>query len=407
VARTSRGRAVKLHLARNQLRADGRTVDRDGRRQVNRLTPPIKGECASDHPFPALTPAVRWAYSGVLARAPSPDHHPRRWPLSLARLLLAGVAVGLLLLGARNAWHAHSTAAPLLVGFALLVLILAMSPDVTEFSGRYRDAEVRLVRRGRDLNLADAIRSVASREQDDGRRAELEVIADEADRSVDVPVERRSAWIERVWQSLRQAVSPADLEPATAHEEDDAVVEPSDAARTAYFKQARDSYFQHWADLGSRLPDTGAPPFPTYFFVSWRDDDGAVRRHIHVSFRWWGDWRIGCTVRSPRGEISTLTFHGSIYMQGNNFNITYPTNFPEAPLLEAGEYTFSWSRLPRPGELIVRTEREIARDVLVLTADLFAGDQERAERRAMLAGDGEHFEGNLEARRVFTGRASL
>ena len=52
VARTSRGRVVKLQAwARNQLRADGRTVNRDGRRQMFSVLLLCRGECASGHPF--------------------------------------------------------------------------------------------------------------------------------------------------------------------------------------------------------------------------------------------------------------------------------------------------------------------------------------------------------------------
>ena len=262
----------------------------------------------------------------------------RAWRLTLIRLLLAVLGLVAVFVGLRNAWTSHSTAAPLIVGGVFLAAALIIDPTLNEISARYRDAELRVVR-GRVLNAAGVIRSIAATgDIDADTRVQLEQVAVEVERESQVVSDgsRPGSGLTRHLRRLIWDENAALVEQPLAYDDVD-----DEEARAAYFAEARSGY-----EFNRGVVDWGVP-VPSYSLQAFGEGEGRSLQ-IYVWLRWWGDWRIECHVRAPSGHTSARVFHGSVHMQGNNFNLTYPREFPDTPPIEtAGDYVFTWRRVAR------------------------------------------------------------
>lgn len=274
----------------------------------------------------------------------------RAWPAILARIAICALGALVVLVGARNGWEkTSSTTVLLVVGLLLIALGVLWSPDLQEFSGRYKDAQVNW-RRGRDLNFADAVRRVGGQVPDDEVRARLNQLADEIATTLpneETPRPHRQGFWKRVRETFEEPQQTV-LEPETDAE--------SDEARRAYFERIRAGYL-----LGQ--VDATAPDVQYLFQVKALDDPPTAQ--IYATFRWWGDWRIRCDVRTPDGAEVEEIIIGSVYMQGNNFYVNFPEDFEGAPPLEAGEYVFTWRHVP-PQRYVVPALR---RDTVTVRPD--------------------------------------
>jgi hypothetical protein len=258
-------------------------------------------------------------------------------------------------IGLRNAWHTHSTTAPLILGGFLLTLALAIGPDLSEISGRYRDAEFKFVR-GRALSAAEAIRTIAGTVVDAQTKIQLEEIAVEVAREPQRPTVQKGTGLTelaRRFQRLIWSEAPATVEQPIAYDD----VEDEEARRT-YFEQLRSGY-----DWSRGVTDWGVPT-PTYLLYAERENDDPTTWRFVANPSWWGDWRVECHVRDPDGRTSAAVFYGSSGMQQYTFHVQYPGGFPDAPAIDRpGEYVFAWRRV---GE-----ERTVlAQDTVVVTEEM-------------------------------------
>jgi hypothetical protein len=318
------------------------------------------------------------------------------WLLSLARLLIALIGLAVLAVGARNAWKSETATAPLVVGVFLIALALILGPDLAEVSGRYKEAEFRLIRRGRALNLAGAVQTIAAEVTDVTIQGQLQELATELAKPEQLAAEGPIAG-ERALPAVIRRLRDALLPESGRTEEDESPPLPDvdpDQARTLYFQEVRGRYLSTWFEYSEASPIQNTPPKPLYRYLASREEgDGSVRRRIYIAFRWWGDWRIRCEVIAPSATSASQVIEGSIFMQGNNFSVLYPEYFPSAPPLEPGEYTFAWSRIDS-GYPVRQSPPGLRRDVVVLAPELFEAEQE-----SVVASSDERGHGDLEVRR--------
>ncbi len=104
---------------------------------------------------------------------------------------------------------------------------------------------------------------------------------------------------------------------------------------------------------------------------------------IQATARWWGDWRILANVRALHESKDTQTTQrvvfGSVFMGGNNFIVTYPTDFTGryggAHPLVPGQYIFDWALVGRPSVVGREAERILATDDVEVTAEMLDGNE--------------------------------
>jgi hypothetical protein len=269
-------------------------------------------------------------------------HPTRGWQLFAVRLLLAVLGVFAVLIGFRNAWHSHVTAAPLTLGGFLILLALLLDPSVSEISGGYKDAQLKVVR-GRFLNAASLIRTASGMVVDAETKAQLELIADEVEREPVARARRRTALQALVGKAQRFIFRDDDTpKHRTASDEPFAEDETEDVeARTAFFEDYRAHY-----DWAKDITDWGIPEPFHYFVYAESSPEGKQPLRINTNVSWWGDWRLEVHARDPQGRTSAQILYGSTGMQQNTYYFKYP--FADSPTIEdsgAGEYVFTWRRL--------------------------------------------------------------
>lgn len=312
----------------------------------------------------------------------------RQWPLALVRLVIGVLGLLVVLVGVRNAWHSHATAAPLTLGGALILLALLLDPSVSEISGGYKDARLKVVR-GRFLNAAHLIRTAAEMGVDAETRAQLEVIAGEVERE---PISRPSrggtplqALAGRLQRFIRGDPSPAA---SAATEEPFAEDHVEDVeARTAFFEDYREHY-----DWAKGVTDWGIPqPFAYFVYVeSTPDEQLPPRINTHAS--WWGDWRLEVHVRDPQGRTSAQIIYGSTGMQQNTYYVKYP--FPDSPPIEdPGEYVFTWRRLDADRTVL-------RRDTVAVTKEMLDPNVLEGEREVMPGYKSVYWRGDVPVERT-------
>lgn len=263
------------------------------------------------------------------------------------------------LAGLRNAWESQSATVPLVVGVILIGIAVAVGPDLEELSGRYKETEFKLIRRGRALNYAEAV-STLTAGLPDTARLQLEQLAaefvSEEELEATTPPRRRLSILPFTTRMLRRLFVPsaADAAPGSTEDRD------SDEARERYFRDIRGSYLARTVEYTA--------PNPEYKLVGWWDTEQHVRIYMH--FRWWGDWRVLCEAETPSGEISSHVLQGSVYMQGNNFYASYPDDFAGAGPLTPGAYTFTWKRVvPHDYPKSLPTPPTLRRDVVRINSE--------------------------------------
>jgi hypothetical protein len=264
--------------------------------------------------------------------------------LNSARFLVGLLGVASLIVGLRAAWRSDSPTAALGVGFALLVVALIANRDLAEFSGRWKDAGFTIKRAaGGTLDalaekLLDAVQASNREVGDADPKAQLATLQGE--------IEEVASLARREADEMRWG-DPEGWATAVAGQ-----------IRTGLVKLREDR------------------PYVQYDYVP-RSEELGLGPQIPCNLRWWGDWLIICRVIDPNGNIVKMPVTGQRYMMGNNFSVTYPRSFKDAPDLVPGEYTFEWIRAMvgyTPSRRAKKSQwvegAVLARDVVVITSDM-------------------------------------
>jgi hypothetical protein len=230
-----------------------------------------------------------------------------RWAPLLARVGLAVVGVGILVVGLRSAWRSDASTTALIAGAAVLPLA-ALLPYLDEISWGEKGLTIRL--RQRLQEVSRALEAISTSGATADATAELETLRVE----------------------LRQLAQQLSLEAQDVSE-----VPPQ--LRTP---EGRAWFFKQWATEGRpHLGFEGSWPHPLYLFV--RETDYSVLLATFTGSRD-DPSQIRCEVTHPRGDTRSRVIFGRGTMQQMRiFNTYYPKDFPGAPPLEAGEYEFRWS----------------------------------------------------------------
>lgn len=138
--------------------------------------------------------------------------------------------------------------------------------------------------------------------------------------------------------------------------------------RAAKFEEMRDGYLREQGGYFDRQNAIFPSPFVNFIPSSSTMPDPC----LYISFRWWGDWRLLCIVESPSGHVSSGITFGSIFHQGNNFSLSYPRDFSDAPSLEPGTWVFQWARVAKRTIDGWKVGATVAVDRVEITHEMFA-----------------------------------
>ena len=238
-----------------------------------------------------------------------------------------------LAVGLWAAWQSQAATAAVLAGAALIALALLLASDIAELSGQWRGGGVKVVR-GVPESTVERV------------AVELRAALAQAGRPDTAPDERLQVLAERVEAVAAQADRAAETE--------------------------REDSYQRWIRFFPALVKLGevgtAFPMPQYSFRRYHDQGPTIDMVVD----WWGDWLLRSSVLTPSGEEVRADFFAREYMGNNRFAFTYPRDYPGAPPLEPGTYTFRWlrgagARWRWPGD------QALATDDVVVSADLVDG----------------------------------
>lgn len=258
-----------------------------------------------------------------------------------ARIVLAIVGLGSLVVGLRAAWETRTGTAAIIVGGILLVFAVVFDEELARLSWRFRDSQLDVERVPRSQagaleRMSELLVGVVTRADGGGTdpRNELEEVRRE------------------VWEIAAEASRLAEEERA--------------------FEKIRDEYREMW------WKPTGQEPRPlpnlsrlhvSYRLASAHED---LAPYITFSFTWWGSWHVLCEVGTPTGGTHQATL-GSFKHGGSNFfGGAYPRSFPGAPQsLEPGTYEFVWARVgPRTSSGRRLKGDTVAHDALTITSQM-------------------------------------
>jgi hypothetical protein len=284
-----------------------------------------------------------------------------------ARVALALMGIGILVVGLRAAWLTKSATAEIVVGAVFVVLAFIFTRDLEQLFLKYGGTEVGYQRTPSEQilllrNISTWLESIVTARPAEGADAQVElervrrevgevaVVAQEAAETdpwgPELMRARKDKFPETRAQYLRQQFKDGWAGEGVTEEE---------WIRTSIDARPHWSYSVTPEGARYRLPDRAA--------------------HLTVTLRWWGDWRILIIVTDPTGRTTQRRLIGSVFMQGNNFVLTYPSDTAQESPLTPGTYVFRSARISAPTVEGSEPYEVVATDYVEITKAMLDGTE--------------------------------